>query len=344
MRKKQLLSSLVLFSTSTIIFLLSAEAFFRLFQPQQESMRWCEYSPQYGHVLKKNFSQDYPFLGDDFVMHVETNSLGHRDKECDQADFKDRSIKKVLLLGDSFMFGHGINMENHLATHLENMLNKNGQRFLIMNAGVSGWGTVQETTYAKDHFEQFHPDIVVLLFCGNDPDDDNRFYSTAANGQRSVFDFPGEVLLRDHSHLYRFIVNRFYLFLYNRVLKTKAKHNKNILIDRQSGNAITPEQWQRTLKVIGDFHDDFLSFNKEGVLLIMTTAPWYAEYTEKFKSLDNGRTLLFVDMYDETNSLPPDVRCLNFDGHWSAWMHYASAKKLSETILSLPNHDPAFGR
>ena len=321
-----------------------AEIFLRLFQPQQESMRWCEYSRQYGHVLKKNFSQDYRFLGNDFVMHVQTNSLGHRDKEHNQDDFKNRAVKKVLLLGDSFMFGHGINMKDHVATHLENMLNENGHRFSISNAGVSGWGTVQETTYARDHLKLFQPDIIVLLFCGNDPDDDNRFFSTVANNQNSAFNFPGEVFLRDHSHLYRFIVNRFYLLLYNRVLKAKAKHNKNILIDTQSGNAITPEQWQRTLKVLGNFHREFLNFNKEGVLLILTTAPWYPEYAENFRPLDNSRNLLFVDMHEETISLPPDERCLDYDGHWSAWMHHASAKKLSEVILSLPNHDPAFGR
>ncbi len=305
-------------------------------------MRWCEYSGKYGHVLKKSFSQDYHFLGNDFVMHVHTNSLGHRFREYNQADFANESVKKVLLLGDSFMFGHGINMEDHLATHLEKMLNGNGHRFSILNAGVSGWGTVQELTYAKDHLKLFQPDIIVLLFCGNDPDDDNRFYSTVANGQHGAFDFPGEIFLRDHSHLYRFIVNRFYLLLYNRVLKAKAKHNKNILIDKQSGNAITPEQWQRTLRVISDFHADFLSFNKEGVLLILTTAPWYAEYAEKFRSIHNGRNLLFVDLYEETVSLPPDERCLNFDGHWSPWMHRAGANRLSEIILSLPNHGPPF--
>ena len=55
---------------SFVIVFLIAEASLRLFNPQQEAMRWAASNEKYGYVLKKNFNQDYPFIGSDFVMNV----------------------------------------------------------------------------------------------------------------------------------------------------------------------------------------------------------------------------------------------------------------------------------
>jgi hypothetical protein len=328
----------ILIITSSIFSLLVIEIGLRIFYPQQEPIQWFESSNKYGSLQKKNFSQNYSYIGHGFTMHVQTNSFGHRYKEYNQAIFDNTLYKKILLLGDSFMFGFGVNMENSTATHLENMLNKDNQfNSVIINAGVVGWGTLQEVTYAKDHFGLFNPDVIILLFCGNDPDDDDNFIANIADREKGWFYFPGKLFLRDHSHLYRLISSRYTILLHNIIFKIKTKNNKNLIINKQSGCVITPRQWERTLKVIKEFHNDYLKFNEKGVLLVLSASPWDNDHRKKLNTLSNGRSLFYIDLYDETINLPSEKRCLKYDGHWSELMHYITAKKISESVLKYKN-------
>jgi hypothetical protein len=337
------LSSFILVIISTIIALLILEIGLRIFFPQEELIRltdptlqWFEPSAEYGFLNKKNFTVDYPFTGYDFIMHVQTNSFGHRYKEYNVAEFKDKRYKKVLLLGDSFMFGFGVNMEDHMATHLDNLLNDNHDSFTIINSGVDNWSTIQEVTYAKDHFQVFNPDYIVLLFCGNDPDGDDNFLAYKnGNEDKGTIRFPGKIFLKNHSHLYRFIYYRYVILRHNIKIKAKLKEDENLTLDKQSGYVITPEQWEKTYKIIKDFHADFLKFNEKGVVLILATAPWDNEQRQKLKALSNGKNLFYIDLYDETIDLPVEKTRLKHDGHWSELIHLMSARKLANKILEL---------
>lgn len=333
MQQKDVIYSVILVIISSIISLLVVEISLMLFFPQQESMRWFESSSKYGYILKKNFIQDYSYIGHDFTMHVQTNSLGHRFTEYNKANFDNKQYKKVLLLGDSFIFGHGVNMENHIATHLENMLNERDNNFTIINAGVGGWGTLQEVAYAKDNFELLNPDFIILLFCGNDPNDDNKFLAQMADNQKGLFYFPGKVFLRDNSHLYRFLFYRFHVLLHKFVLKIKSINNENLIINEQTGSAINHEQWEKTLKVIKEFHTEYLEFNKAGILLVLSTSPWNRSHRENLSALSNKQNLVFVDLYNDTITLPEEKRKLEYDDHWSELIHYINAKKISESIF-----------
>lgn len=341
MKKK--IFSLILVIISSIIAFIILEIGLRIFYPQEEllrltdpSLRWFESSAEYGFLNKKNFTVDFPFTPHDFIMHVETNSFGHRYKEYNATEFNDKRYTKVLLLGDSFMFGWGVNMENHLATHLDNLLNDTNDFFTIINTGVDNWSTIQEVTYAKDHFRLFNPDFIVLLFCGNDPDGDENFLAFK-DGQESKgnIDFPGKKFIQNHSHLYRFIYYRYAIHRHNVSIKEKLKENEELTVDRQSGNAITPEQWDRTKQMINEFHSEFLEFNEQGVLLILATAPWDNEYRQKLSAFSNGKNIFYIDLYDETVNLPKEKTRLEYDGHWSELMHLISAKKLANKILEL---------
>jgi lysophospholipase L1-like esterase len=339
MRKTNIIPLFILIIASSIFSLLVIEIALRIFYPQQEPIKWFESSKKYGFLQRKVFSQHYPYKRHGFTMHVQTNSFGHRYKEYNQSDFHNAQYKKMLLLGDSFMFGFGVNIENSIASYLENMLNKDVHlKSVIINAGVVGWGTLQEVTYAKDHFGLFNPDVIILLFCGNDPDDDKNFIAGIGDREKGWFYFPGKLFLRDHSHLYRLISSHYTILLHNIIFKIKTKNNKNLIINRQSGCAITTLQWERTLKIIKEFHNDYLKFNKKGVLLVLSTSPWDNDHREKLNTLSNGRSLFYIDLYDETITLPPEKRCLKYDSHWSELMHYAAAKKISEGILKYYNH------
>lgn len=332
---KKILNSLILILISSLFAFILLEIGLRIFYPQQESSRWFESSERYGYWNKTNFSQDLSFPGYDFVMKIQTNSLGHRYKEYNTAEFNDNRYTKVLLLGDSFMFGYGINMEDHIATHIDRQLESSPGLFTVISVGVDGWSTIQEVTYARDNFNVFNPDYVVLLFCGNDPDDDDIFLSEKPDLEKGTIPFPGKIWLRDHSHLYRFVYYRYSILKHNRTLKAKIKENEDLKINVQSGNAITPEQWAKTRKMINDFHADYLEFNEQGVVLVLSTAPWDDEHRQNLGVLSNDTNLFYLDLYDETINLPEEKTKLEYDSHWSELIHRISADKVSDKILEM---------
>lgn len=337
-RKKKIVFSLVALLVSSVFGLFIVEFLIRVFLPQQESMQWFASSERYGYVLKKTFSQDYRYLGFNFVMNVTTNSYGHRDEEYNPSDFSNPNIKKILILGDSYAFGQGVNLPERFDSLLEHELAKLDKDYLVINCGVGGWGTLQQVKYARDHFHVFQPDMIVLMFCGNDPDDDEAFLRRETDNERGFFYFPGKIFLRDHSHLYRFLYKSFITIRHKRNVEKKLErmpYPKTAEIDTQSASLITDDQWRRTLQIIKDFHEDFLAYNPDGVLIVQSTNPSQQDIRNHLSLLTNGSNLFYVDMKDEVTSLSREDMVLPHDGHWSRRMHMIYAQALYRTIVDL---------
>ncbi|HEY5132595.1 MAG TPA: SGNH/GDSL hydrolase family protein [Candidatus Krumholzibacteriaceae bacterium] len=325
----------VLFAILAVIFCfvlaaVIAEIGLRLFLPQQESMRFFASSDRYGYELKKSFHQRYRYVGSDFVMDVRTDSIGLRDREYAPAEFSRPGLLRVFLIGDSFAFGQGVNMPDHYGRKLEDLLNAAGLPATVIKSGVPGWGTVQETRYARDHFGLFRPDVIVLTFSGNDPGDDVAFGFGMRNGEKGVIRFPGKTFVRDHSHLYRFLFYRFKSVLDGAILKKKAvRSGEGAAIDTQSAAIITEAEWERSLQTIRTFRDEFVAFNPRGIVLVQASAPWNAGLRDRLKGLTNGSDLFYIDLFDAVSSLVPGERRLPYDGHWSIAMHSISARALA---------------
>ncbi len=312
------------------------EAAIRLFAPLPGEMTWLVPDERYGHVLKPDYQCEYSFPRTDFTMRVKTNSMGLRDTVFPKGLPADSTVLNILLLGDSFTFGHGLNREDIFDAVLERLLENSGRRALVFNAGVSGWGTAQATLFARDHFEIFRPDVVVYTFCGNDPVDDSRFLAGQFDTQRGSFYFPGKIFLRKHSQLFRFLLIKYNILSHRIRMGKKLRRDSAAQTDDQSGVVISPGDWTRSLQIIGEFHRDFLAFNPDGVLLVQASEPGNADIQEQLGFLDNGKNLLFVDLGPYVRDLSKTERRLPYDGHWSAAMHERAAACIFDYLKRTP--------
>jgi len=342
--KKKLLFALLAVSLSVALAAIMAEMLVRLLDPQQEPMRWFLSDPVYGYVNKPSFRQDFTYACNGFVMTVQTNSHGHRDPEYDPATLRDESVTRVLLIGDSFTFGYGVNRPDHFGTHLEQHLQAADVPCLVMNSGVGGWGTLQSVTYARNRFEELKPDVVVYTFCGSDYEDDIKFTTdmTLTDREKGIFYFPGKVFVRNHSHLYRFGAKKLRIFLHNLALKRKLRGlpEQDIQIDTQTATLIIKDQWPHILDRIREFHREFREFNADGIVIVQASAPWNDDIREHLSQLDNGRDLLYLDLYDDTIRLAKAERELPHDGHWSVFIQERSGERLKDLIMRrLPARD-----
>jgi hypothetical protein len=125
--------------------------------------------PVRGYTLAASFCA--PYNGADYQSEVCTNGHGLREREveCGPTD-----ATRILVLGDSFAFGAGVEAEQALPRQIETVLRSRmpEQEWEVINAGVPGYGTDQELALLDEIGALYAPDIVVLaLFAGNDVSD-----------------------------------------------------------------------------------------------------------------------------------------------------------------------------
>ena len=340
--KKILLSVLVVILSLIALFIV-LEILVRIISPQPASSKWFESSQAYGYFNKTDFKQDFKIPKLDLLMKVETNSHGHRYKEYDGGQLTDSAYNKVLLLGDAFVFGYGVNMQDHLATRLDEHLMEAEGSYTVINAGVDGWSTLQELAYAKDHFNIFNPGIVVLFFNGDDPKDDDQFLQEKPDRAKGALQFPGKIFLRDNTHLYRFLYQKYSQRRHKQVIEEKLGGDEELSPGALPGYVITPDQWERTIKTIKEFHSDFLAFDRDGILLVLSTIPWDEEQRDKLGSLDNGTSLFYIDLYDDALTLgEEETRRENYSPGTPSF-HGISALRISEKIQKLSVLSPESG-
>jgi hypothetical protein len=101
------------------------------------------------------------FTRREFSTDVRISSDGHRDREYPH----ERSAKKrVLVLGDSFGWGYGVELDERF----DELLERAHPDWEIINASVSGYGTDQQLLYLREAGAEYRPDVVLLLFYLND--------------------------------------------------------------------------------------------------------------------------------------------------------------------------------
>jgi hypothetical protein len=155
---------------------------------QSDEKKPYEFSTTRHHRLIPNARYRHKELEYDYVWA--NNSLGMRDRE--RSPHKEPGSFRILFLGDSFVQGYGVPLEQTMAALLEASLNKpeREKRVEVLNAGIFGYGPFLEYLYLKELMPSIEPDLVIVgFFIGNDVGDD-YFYTHQARVSRvdgSVF-------------------------------------------------------------------------------------------------------------------------------------------------------------
>lgn len=100
-------------------------------------------------------------------LEYRTNNLGLRMNREVHPE-RPKGVKRVLVLGDSFIFGYGLPYEDLVTVKIEKILNNEMKNIEVINGGVSGSNT-------SDEFEQLNrltptcrPDLLIVFFFTND--------------------------------------------------------------------------------------------------------------------------------------------------------------------------------
>lgn len=101
-------------------------------------------------------------------FHITINSFGFRGREITEK--KPPGVVRIMVLGDSYTFGDGVDDEDTLPWALEDMLNERdaGVRYEVINAGVMGSYIKNESELYFNYARRFDPDVLILAYCWND--------------------------------------------------------------------------------------------------------------------------------------------------------------------------------
>lgn len=141
------------------------------------AIRVFDLGPQIVPVHAENFrlSQNpklrYELVPGSHYLGAEINAAGFRGRQYDLD--KGDPVFRIACIGDSICFGFGARVGETFSDYLERMLNEffagDGQRFEVLNFGVTGYDTPQIIENYRVRARAYDPDLVIYAYTINDP-------------------------------------------------------------------------------------------------------------------------------------------------------------------------------
>ena len=163
------MSVIIMLCFSTLLSLFSGELLLRTFfsdlveikDRHPHARKFFEFDPKLGWSNAPNVQGIH--RSKEFSYQVSNNSYGMRFREI--SIDKPKGIKRIAVLGDSFVWGLGVPDHERFTEVLERQLNAKAE---VLNFGVTGYGPIQYYLNI-DKILMFQPDLVIVVFClGND--------------------------------------------------------------------------------------------------------------------------------------------------------------------------------
>ena len=185
--KSKLLPPLIITCITIGSALLTLEVGVRIIEPKKVLREYFEHAdPVFNHRFVPNSSGYYK--ASEFNVHYSINSLGLREREISKR--KPQGSKRLLLLGDSFTEGNGVEAKDAFPAQLQALIDSMQlpSRWEVINAGEASYSPLLMYLLLKKQLIELEPDLVILNLDLSDFFDDFQY------SQLATFDVNGEPL------------------------------------------------------------------------------------------------------------------------------------------------------
>jgi hypothetical protein len=123
-----------------------------------------------------------PYLRYELIPHSKVNNISINSDGFRGPEYlvpKAKNAFRIIMLGDSETFSYMLAQKDALANQLEALLNKNSSSlyYEVLNFGVEGYNTLQELEQLKTKGLKYHPDLIILNYCLNDPEPGEYYFN-----------------------------------------------------------------------------------------------------------------------------------------------------------------------
>ena len=283
---------------------IGAELFLRIFSPVPMLPRYiC--AAEYG--IRKNMGNcEYWHRTPEYKVHIRTNSKGIRaDKEIPYDKSKD--TKRIVVLGDSFGMGYGVNLEDTFTSQMENHLKASGINCEVVNLSSSGHGNAEELITLQNEGIKYDPDIILLAWHSSDRGDNVRSnlftlekdklvrkadtYLPAVEVREFLFNFTVYRWLAGSCHLYNFVRNRTASIVKLKLLPAiRSISNRNITKPESVTDTGTiPYSDRLALALLKEIQDESLENGAKMLILSIPSRRSRTEFVSSFLACDESK-------------------------------------------------------
>jgi len=265
------------------------------------------------------------------VKHAVYNADFFRDRNFTTS--KPDGTTRIEVIGDSFSFGSGVEVNQRFSDILQAKLNnQNKGNFEVYNTSTPGWESKDELGYLQNKASMFDFDVVILSYFLNDIYKDRAFDLPFYNPslmrfmenpylkpifKRSVFIETMTAKFLNVSNSVSFDINNREIKLYNDP-QTWANHTKTLqdIID------LTHKRNQKLIVVIFPYLD------------FVSQKPYPAKAVHaKIDNFFNEQNIVVIDLYPILKNYPPEkLKASKYDIHPSPFVHRIVAGKLFELL------------
>jgi hypothetical protein len=264
------------------------------------------------------------------------NEYGYRGDPVPPAD--SYATRNIVVLGDSFTFGQGVSDGEPYPAVLEELL---GDNYEVINLGSPGWGLTQEIRRYYEFGALYQPEVVVLQYCWNDPEDnlnhrvtviegdDFRFQNSSNSTNWAKKYLSGSPIQK--SQLYNFYRGRVYEWFQNRHVRRVAAEMSETPGPAAAGG-VSPQQ-EYYCELLDLFAE---KLEEDGVRLIvisvedqMSNFPYIAEHIQ---SLHDTRRIVYVDLDAAFANVERGEGFYSPEGHWGPRAHRLVAESLATAV------------
>jgi len=244
-----------------------------------------------------------------FDVNYQFNNIGARDDK----DYKESTFdNSIIVLGDSFPFGHGLNIENTFSKIIENELDNK-----VINLSVSGTSPIDYSKRFKYFSKQKNYSEIVYFFL---PQNDFVFEDTTKNVNKDNKNYNYYQSLKNilSKFTYSFNTLATIKFIYFNKDKTYDNFSYNInereLIDKTNifiEEVMKVQNKKKTLVLIPT-RKDFQNIDKNKKYKELY---WYME----IKKMSDKYNFKIIDLYDVFKVEEQFRYYHKCDGHWNAY-------------------------
>ena len=332
------------------------EAVYQVRRPVVQGI-YGAYHPQLQYTLQKNLHNVRLFYPGQLDYTLDTNSHGFRGPDWDLSARR----KNVVVLGDSFAFGWGVQWDQTIGKILEKELQKTDRAYQVINLAMPGWDIDMIIRSFELYKDLLKPVAVVYIFCPNDllvgikkisateydieyhpqPDDEKNFQAMVARQQPGYWSW-NKFYRSSYGKAYHARVIR---RLFSKRIRTSLSidkapdgYNFNPPIEPPLKSTLDKEHkdfalycLNRLRKDAGKSHLYLLDTSDKSILFRKDTADNRRWVLREFSK--NNKSVSFIDFESFVRNTPDGRKFyLDYDDHWSATGHAAAADMLLEKI------------
>lgn len=275
----------------------------------------------------------------EYQMEIKTNSEGFRDIERELNKPKD--VFRILVVGDSFTFGWGVEAKQTYSSVLQKLLNEKIPakkfKYEVFNMGLHNIGTLEELEIIKNGLK-YKPDLILLGLLA-----ENRWYPANGNDLcdnfRSSSKFKNRTSIDYLNSFHRFLSKNSALYFFVMDKKGQILRRRLIALREGQNQPQIDAAWHITKSALIKINS---IAKKAGAEFVIIRIPFlydvYREDKDRVKSImeefGKKNKINICDLLTVLRKNKDSDLYYPIDGHWRPQAHSIAAQEIFDYLIN----------